>query len=86
VQIEGEISDKGGQLYELSGHYAITIAETLDFETGVFPGTPFEVDDSFSPAVIIQPGVPAEVVIDIEHYPYSDESHKVSEKYRGLGK
>ena len=73
VQIEGEISDEGGQLYELSGHYAITIAETLDLETGVFPGTPFEVDDSFSPAVVVQPGVPAEVVIEIDHYPYSDE-------------
>ncbi len=83
VQIEGEISDEDGQLYDLSGHYAITIAETLDFETGVFPGTPFEVDDSFSPAVVIQPGVPAEVVIDIEHYPYSDETQKVSKRYEG---
>ena len=83
VQIEGEISDEGGQLYELSGHYAITIAETLDFETGVFPGTPFEIDDSFSPAVVIQPGVPAEVVIDIDHYPYSDETQKVSKRYEG---
>lgn len=83
VQIEGEISDEGGQLYDLSGHYAITIAETLDLETGVFPGTPFEVDDSFSSAVVIQPGVPAEVVIDIEHYPYSDETQKVSKRYEG---
>ena len=83
VQIEGEISDEGGQLYELSGHYAITIAETLGFETGVFPGTPFEIDDSFSPAVVIQPGVPAEVVIDIDHYPYSDETQKVSKRYEG---
>ena len=83
VQIEGEISDEGGQLYDLSGHYAITIAETLDLETGVFPGTPFEVDDSFSPAVVIQPGVPAEVVIEIDHYPYSDVTRKVSKNYKG---
>lgn len=83
VQIEGEISDEGGQLYELSGHYAITIAETLDLETGVFPGAPFEVDDSFSPAVVVQPGVPAEVVIEIDHYPYSDETQKVSKRYEG---
>ena len=83
VQLEGDISDTAGHKFDISGHYAITIAETLDIETGVFPGTPFEIDDRFSSAVVIQPGVPAEVVIEINHYPYSDEKQRVTKKYRG---
>ncbi len=83
VQLKGDISDTAGHKLGISGNYAITIAETLDFETGVFPGTPFEVDDPFSPAVVIQPGVPAEVVIEIDHYPFSDETQRVNKKYRG---
>ena len=34
--------------------------KNLDLELGTFPSTPFEVGDSFSPGVIVQPGVPAD--------------------------
>ena len=81
VEIKGDINDEAGHRYDIRGHYTITVAETLDFETGVFPGTPFEVGDAYSPAVVIQPGVPAEVVIDIDHYPYPNKSQKVSKRY-----
>ena len=59
------------------------MAETLDFETGVFPGTPFEVGNQFSSSIVVQPGVPADVSIEITHYPYSAKSNVVTSKYEG---
>ena len=61
VTMTGTVDDIYGNRYEGGGTYEVWIARTLDFETAVTPGTPFEVGDVFSPALVLQPPVPAEV-------------------------
>ena len=72
VSIDGYIEDVYGRSYNILGNYEVYVAETLDLEFGTFPSTPFEVGDSFSPGVVIQPGIPADVEINIKHLPNSD--------------
>jgi hypothetical protein len=74
VSIDGYIEDIYGRSYDISGNYEVYVAETLDLEFGTFPSTPFEVGDSFSPGVIVQPGIPADVEIKIKHLPNSDST------------
>jgi len=47
IVLDGEIEDIYGLSIDINGTYSISVAETLDFETGVFPGTPFEIGDQF---------------------------------------
>jgi len=83
IVLDGEIEDIYGLRLDINGTYSISVAETLDFETGVFPGTPFEVGNQFSSSIVVQPGVPADVSIEITHYPYSAKSNVVTSKYEG---
>jgi hypothetical protein len=83
IVLDGEIEDIYGLSIDINGTYSISVAETLDFETGVFPGTPFEIGDQFSSSIVVQPGVPADVSIEITHYPYSAKSNAVTSKYEG---
>jgi len=83
VSLDGDIEDIYGRSYDISGNYEVYVAETLDLEFGTFPSTPFEVGDSFSPAVIVQPGIPADVEIKIKHLPNSDS--KLAETKTILG-
>ena len=83
VSLEGSVTDIYGQSLEISGNYSIYIAELLDIETGVFPGTPFEVGDSYSPTVIVQPGVPAKVTVSLSHFPNSSESARIDKLFAG---
>lgn len=83
IVMSGTVEDVYGQAYDLSGTYKIDVAETLDFETGVFPSTPFEVNDVFSSAVIIQPGVPADVEIAVSLLPKSSKANEIKKTFRG---
>ena len=83
VTMKGSVDDVWGTKYQGGGTYEVWIAEHLDLETGVFANTPFEVGDSFSPTVIIQPGVPAEVEITISHYPESDPDQVITQVIKG---
>jgi len=83
IVLDGEIEDIYGLAIDINGTYSISVAETLDFETGVFPGTPFEIGDQFSSSIVVQPGVPADVSIEITHYPYSEKNKVVTRKYEG---
>ena len=83
VSLEGSVTDIYGQSFEISGTYSVYIAELLDIETGVFPGTPFEVGDSYSPTVIVQPGVPAKVTVSLSHFPNSSESARIDKLFTG---
>ena len=47
----------------------------------MFPGTPFEVGDSYSPTVIVQPGVPAKVTVSLSHFPNSSESARIDKLF-----
>jgi hypothetical protein len=83
VTMTGHIDDVLGNRYEGGGTYEIYIARHLDLETGVFANTPFEVGDSVSPTVIVQPGVPAEVEITVSHFPQSDPDQRVTHVIQG---
>jgi hypothetical protein len=83
IAMQGSIDDIFGTAYPGGGSYDIYIARHLDIETGVFPHTPFEVGDSFAPAVIVQPGVEAEIDIEINHYPESDPAQLIVTKIKG---
>jgi hypothetical protein len=83
IELVGNVKDIYGEVYEISGNYSVYVAELLDIETGVFPGTPFEVGDSFSASLITQPGLPAEVSISLSHFPNSSVSERVTETYSG---
>ena len=72
VTMQGSIDDIWGTTYQGGGTYEVHVARLLDLEAGVMPNTPFEVGDVFSPTVIVQPGVAADVQIIIKHYPQSD--------------
>ena len=83
ISLVGTIDDIYGNTYEISGTYDIYVAENLDLEFGTFPSTPFEVGDSFSPGVTVQPGVPANVEIKLEHLPNSDKSQIKAKTFSG---
>ena len=83
INVSGHIMGKDGNRYDGGGTYEIWVAKTLDFEEGVFPGTPFEVGNTFAPSVTVQPGVPAEIEIVVSHYPQSDKNKLVQSVISG---
>jgi hypothetical protein len=68
VTLEGHIGDIFGHTYLISGTYDVTVANVLDIETSLLPGTPFEVGNSIAPTLTIMPAVPADVTYTITHY------------------
>ncbi len=72
VIMEGWLEDLWGNVYTGGGTYELWIAHPLDIDPGALPGTPFEVGDTFNPAVRLHPRVPAEIEITVTHYPDSD--------------
>ncbi len=82
VRLDGMLQSSRGDQFVIEGSYDIWVAEPLDLSLGVFEGTPLEVGDAWNPTVIVEPGVPAEVTIEISHYPDGDpgrlESHTIS--------
>jgi hypothetical protein len=83
ISLNGTIDDIEGNTYAGGGTYEVYIARRLDLETGTFASTPFEVNDAFSPTVIVQPGVEADIRIEITHYPESDPAQRVSHVISG---
>ena len=84
ISIFGTVLDMKGREYSLNGDFTVVKAEPLDLEHGVMPGTPFEIGDSFSPQLIVQPGVPAKVEITLSHYPNSDPAMVETAKFTGF--
>ena len=72
IGLDGHIFDIWGDRYEVDGTFDIWVARALDLETGVFPNTAFEVGDVFSPAVVVQPGVPADVEVRVRLFSGGD--------------
>ena len=67
VTLDGHVADVAGRVYEISGTYDVTVANVLDIETSMLPGTPFEMGDSIAPTLTVMPGVPAEVTFRVKH-------------------
>lgn len=72
ITVTGEVSDLWGNRYTSGGTYDVWVAEPLDVKSGVLPGTPFDVGDTFNPTVQLYPGVPARVEWVVTEYPNSD--------------
>jgi hypothetical protein len=81
ITIDGQINNLIGNEYEISGTYAVTVADVLDIEPALLPGTPFEVGDSMPISLYVMPGLPAEVVYKVTTY-YPEGEMDV-EEYRG---
>ena len=84
INVVGTVLDMEGREYSLNGDFTVVKAEPLDLEHGVMPGTPFEIGDSFSPQLIVQPGVPAKVEMTVSHYPNSDPALVERAKFTGF--
>ena len=67
ITIDGHIADRSGHRHEIGGVYDLTVANILDIETALLPGTPFEVGDPLPVALTVFPGVPADITYTITH-------------------
>jgi len=41
LKLSGYVSDRNGYKFEINGTYDLTVANSLDIETELLPGTPF---------------------------------------------
>jgi hypothetical protein len=73
ITLSGEMQDIWGNRYQAGGAYEVWIAHALDLETGVMLGAPFQVDNTYSPVVRVQPSVPAKVTLDWALYVNSSQ-------------
>ena len=67
IALSGHVSDMNGQTFEITGTYDLTVANSLDIETLLLPGTPFEVGNSLPVGLQVFPGVPANISLNITH-------------------
>ncbi|MCP4690528.1 MAG: hypothetical protein GY859_20905, partial [Desulfobacterales bacterium] len=77
VTLSGHIQDVWGNRYTGGGEYDVWVANPLDIDPGVLPGTPLAPGDRFNPAIRLHPGVPADVVISVSHLPDSDPTREI---------
>ena len=89
VSMTGTVDDIWGSEYAGGGTYDVWVAELLDVEGGMLPGTPFEVGDAFNTSVQFHPAVPADVEWTITLHPDSDPEraivHTVSGRANDFG-
>ena len=67
ITLNGQITDLTGGVYAITGTYDVTIANVLDIETSLLPGTPFEVGNSLPVGLRIMPGLPAAINYEVQH-------------------
>ena len=67
LKLSGHINDINGYMFEITGTYDLTVANSLDIETMLLPGTPFEVGDSLPVGLHVYPQVPADVNFIVTH-------------------
>jgi hypothetical protein len=77
LTVTGEVSDLWGNRYPGGGIYDVWVAEPLDMATGVLPGTPFDVGDTFNTALQLYPRLPAKVEWVVTEYPDSDPAQAI---------
>jgi hypothetical protein len=83
ITMTGTVNDVWGNPYAGGGTYDLWIAQPLDIDPGVLPGTPLAVGDNFNPAVQLHPRVPADVSLTFTLYPASDPTQAVSQTLTG---
>ena len=68
VEVTGILQTIWGTDLDLEGTFEFWVAEPLDLTLGTFEGTPLAVSDTWSPVVHVEPGVAADISVDIAHY------------------
>jgi hypothetical protein len=82
ITLSGYVSDINGHTFEITGTYDVTVANSLDIETMLLPGTPFEVGDSLPVGLHVYPQVPAEVNFTVTHV--GADNIITLEQYKGV--
>jgi hypothetical protein len=77
ITMTGSVDDPWGNSYVGGGTYDVWIAQPLDIDPGVLPGTPLAVGDTFNPSLQFYPRVPADVHLTFTLYPDSDPAQAV---------
>ncbi len=89
ISLSANMTDIWGNAYTTASTFTVWVAEPIDIEFGVLPGTPLAVGDAFNPALQLVPGVPANIDLTITHYPYSDlnqrEIYTITGQANGFG-
>ena len=67
VHVAGYIADENGQIIDVTGTFDLIVANSLDIETSLLPGTPFEVKDSLPVGLQVYPGVPGDITFIVSH-------------------
>ena len=83
VRLEGSIRSSRGDEFRIDGTYEFWVAEPLDLSLGTFEGTPLEVGDRLSATVLVEPGVPASVTVDVAHFIDGDREREVRHTVTG---
>jgi hypothetical protein len=81
IRLAGHIYDTNGLRFEISGTYDLTVASSLDIETPLLPGTPFEVGNSMPIGLSIFPGVPADIKLTVTQV--TDDNTVIRNEYTG---
>ena len=83
VTMSGWARDAIGNVYGGGGTYDVWVAEALDIDLGTFPSTPFQVGDTMSPTVHVNPPVPAAVSLTLKVFPNSSTANVVTKNLTG---
>jgi hypothetical protein len=67
LKLSGHVNDTNGYIFEIGGSYDVSVANSLDIETMLLPGTPFEVGGSLPVGLHVYPQVPAKVDFTVTH-------------------
>ena len=82
LKLSGHVSDTNGYMFEITGTYDLTVANSLDIETMLLPGTPFEAGGSLPVGLHVYPQVPAEVDFIVTHV--GPDNAFTSQQYKGV--
>jgi len=82
LKLSGHVSDVNGYMFEITGTYDLTVANSLDIETMLLPGTPFEAGDSLPVGLHVYPQVPADVTFTVTHV--GSDNAVTSQQYKGV--
>ncbi len=83
ITMTGVVSDLWGNPYQGGGTYDLWVAQQLDVDPGLLPGTPLAVGDAFNPALQVYPRLPAQVTLTLTLYPDSDPAQAITHTLTG---
>ncbi len=83
VTLDASIDDIWGSTWNVGGTFEVHVGRLLSVDTSLIPGTPLEVGDRLSPAVILRPPVAADVQVRVRIAPQSDSARMIERVISG---